>query len=561
MTTDTIAARVGEGLAVRWRRALPRRMAAPVTVVVAVGYGLAVALSGMVLTGWRGPDESLLGGATTYWPLESSVTLATLGVISVGTTLGAVRSGRWARLALSVVAVVLVLLGLDAVSIGPARIWILLVGLGCAGVALALPVGSVEREVARCALAAVPFVLGAVAQSRSSEVDKALAALRDAQFAPSSAIGLSLLTIFAVASSVEGHRERAERLTTWHISRRAVLVAVLVKLALLVALYLHLTGDFLGGPTLWRPRLDQPLSWLHAILVGGTIALVGTRSLTRPVRASGFTPRLAALTVVLAVMETAAVLALVALTVISTLAPTVYASTFLTAAGWVVDHVYAIQLSATGLILLAAAIELTVTQRLTTGRYLWLVAGIWLLPPLAGIAFASGGSVTAWATPGQVDAVLTLIVLVLLFRPIGRRGGSSARTLMALVIVPLLVLHLGNLWPSEWTDSLLRVTVVASVAIALLLNPPPVSGDTRQVERSRSLAVAGQLGILVAYLHLLTNADLTSTLGTSATIAWLWLAVPITAVLTVRVSKGATAPPSQPAMASVTPPVRHSATP
>ena len=108
---------------------------------------------------------------------------------------------------------------------------------------------------------------------------------------------------------------------------------------------------------------------------------------------------------------------------------------------------------------------------------------------------------------------------------------------MLLVVVPLVVLHLDSFWPEAWTDHLTQVAVVAAVVIALWLRPPPVYSDRYRNERSRVLLVAGQLGLLTLYIYLFNDVQLSARLGSATTIAWLWLGIPVTAVLTARVAR------------------------
>ena len=125
-----------------------------------------------------------------------------------------------------------------------------------------------------------------------------------------------------------------------------------------------------------------------------------------------------------------------------------------------------------------------------------------------------------------------------------RPGWMTARTLMGLVLVPIVVLHLESLWPSD-SVTLIELGVVLSVVIALWLNPPPVYSSKTRNERERSLLVAGNLTILVLYIYLFNDAQLAGGLESSTTIAWLWLGVPITAVLVARIRKTSARPQTE----------------
>jgi len=239
-------------------------------------------------------------------------------------------------------------------------------------------------------------------------------------------------------------------------------------------------------------------------------------------------------------MQACALLALLAITVVNAVSPTADTSGLFAFPNWVIDHVERVQLVVGGAILLAALVELWIRRTLTSGLYLWLAAGTWLVPALLGLAFASENSPTAWAAPGQVETLLTAAVLVIALSR--RAAGVNRRGLMVLIVVPLVVLHLDSFWPKAWMDHVTQIAVVAAAVVALWLNPSPVYADRRRNERSRSLLVAGQLGLLTLYLYLLTDADLASGLGSSTTIAWLWLGIPVTAVLTARVAARAYVP-------------------
>jgi hypothetical protein len=532
--------RLGDGVRTRTLRASTSNLERAVVVVVVLGHVVAVLLCLMIVTGWRGPSVVNTISGSTYWPWQALITVAALGVITVALSIGAVRSPWVRRVMLSATAVILTLFAMDALPLGPARLWLVGAGIACTAVALVLPPGRPARETLRCTVASAPFLMAFIATARSTDIDQALAAIRSQGLIPSAAILLSLVAIFAVASSVEEQRERTGRLLAWRVTRQAVLCATVLKLVLLGALYLHLTGGFLGGEPFWRPRLDRPLSWLHAAIVAGLILLVALRSWRRPLAPAGFSPRLAVVSFGVGIMQVCALVALVVVTVVNAVSPTTDTSSLFTIPNWVIDHVEMVQLVVAAAILLAALAELAVRRSLTSGLYLWLAAGTWLVPALLGVAFASDDTPAAWAVPGQVEAVLTVAVLAVALSR--RPAGVQPRTLMMLIVVPFVVLHLDSFWPDAWMDHVTQIAVVAAVVIALWLNPPPVYADRRRNERSRALLVAGQLGLLTLYLYLLTDADIADGLGSSTTIAWLWLGVPLTAVLTARVARVAGSP-------------------
>lgn len=538
MTHVGLRARLGGGLRERALRVGSPNLDPAVRVVVVLGHVVAALLCVMVATGWRGPAVPNTITGDTYRPWQALVTVVALGLVTAAVSIGAVRAAPLARLGLSATAVVLSFLTLAPLPDGPAHGWLVALGSACTAAALGLPSGSNVREVARCALVGVAPALAFVATLRSSEVDQALTALRSRGLAPSAAILLSLLAVFALASSVQEQRERSARLLAWRVTRRAVLAAAALKLALLATLYLHVTGGFLGGEAFWRPRLDRPLSWVHAAVVAVLIVVVAVQTRRQPLVAGDFTPRLGAVALGVGLMELAALATLVAVTIVSTLLPTTDTNPLFAFPNWVIEHVEPLQLVAGGAILVAAVAETAVRRRLTAGLYLWLAAGVWLVPALLGIAFASGATPTAWAAPGQVETLITLAVVVM--AATRRPADLDSRALMLLVVVPLVVLHADSFWPDAWTDHLTQVAVIAAVVIALWLNPPHAYAARRRNERSRALVMAGQLGLLTLYLYLFDDAQQSGLLGSTTTIAWLWLGIPVTAVLTARITRAET---------------------
>ena len=534
MARGGVRGRLAAAVRRRQSRAGISHLSRPIGVVVLVAQVLAALLCLVVLTGWRGPAVTNELTGATYWPWQSLMTMVALGAVAMTLSVGAVRSSLPRRLLLSAGGLVLTLLAVDALPLHSARPWLAAGAVLCTAVALLLPSRPPSFDAIRCGVVLLPFLMGFIATLRSTDVDQALAALRAGQLTPSAAIGLSMLAVFALASAVEEQRERSERLLTWRVTTSAVVVAAVLKLLLLLALYFHLTGGFLGGEASWRPRLDQPLSWAHAAIVAGVIVAIAVLSTRRPVESGGFTPRLAVLALCLGVMQVTALLTLVLVLVVDVVSPSSSTARLFAIPNWAIDHVEMVQLVAVVVLLCSAVVTVAVRRRLTSGTYLWLVGGIWLVPPLIGIAFASDSTLTAWAAPGQVETVVTVAVLAMV---LARRPAAPPRALMGLVVVPLVVLHLGSLWPDTWTQGLTQVAVVGAVVIALWLNPPPVYADRRRNERTRGLLLAGNLTILLLYVYLFNDVTLTGGLGSTGTIALLWLGVPITAVLTARVTE------------------------
>ncbi|MFK5634066.1 hypothetical protein [Ornithinimicrobium sp. LYQ103] len=536
--------RLRSGLDLRLQRILTPHLIAPVRWALLAGQVLALLLCVVVATGWRGPTEVDRIVGATYRPWQALLTMVALGTIAVAVSIASSRSRGWRRAALFVAGLVVTLLAVAAL---PSSGWgraAAVVGTGCTVLALSLPARGRVLEATRCLLASVPFVAAVVAAVvLGSDVDRALSALRADQLAVSSALALSLLAIFAAATALEEHRERTETLLTWRIGTRAVVLAACAKVVLLLALYRHLTGGFLGGEDYWQHRLDQPLSWLHAVLVAGLVTTVALVSRYRPLEGGRFATRMLVLTMLLGVMHVVALMTVVLATAVGVIGPLADPAPLFGPADWLIDHVVVLQLAGVMVLLAAAIWSLRGRRPLTTGVYLWLVAGVWLGPALAGIEFTDADDPAAWAAPGQVDTVLTLTALVIVLLPAARR--VSRRALMVLLVVPVVVLHIGMFWPDGWTRPTLQLVVVAAAAASLWLNPPPVYADRRRNERVRALLVARTVSILVLYLYLFTDPALDDQVSTTTTLAWLWLGVPLAAVLTARVGASGTRRRSQ----------------
>lgn len=541
---DGVASRLREGYQSRVRRVLTPHLAPSIRVLLIASQLLVVVLCVMVLTGWRGPAVTNDFTGALYWPWQALITVLAMGILATCLGVVAVRSRLPARLALSAGVVVLTLLAVDAVPLGPLRAWLCGLMLMSAVVGLLLPSRGVWETI-RCILVLAPFVVAFFSTLSSTGMDQALVAIRAQQLAPFAAVGLSMLAIFSVASAVEGQRERSARLLTGRITIRAVWITLLVKALLLLALYFRLTGDFLGGEAMWRPRLQAPLSWLHAVVVAVVIVGAALLTLRRPLIGRGFTSHLAALVLCLAAMESTFIAASGIVTAASAVAPTADLSAFFLVPSLMIDNAEFVQLVGVVALLVSALLVVAIWRRVTTGTFLWLIAGIWLVPPLLGIAFATSDSPAAWAAPGQVDTLLTVVVLALLLTR--RPRTASPRILMLLLVVPLVVLYWPTFWPGEWTNRLLPLAVVGAVVVALWLNPPPVYADRQRNERVRALLLGGQLTVLILYVYLLNSADLAGGLDSSSQIAWLWLGIPFTAVLTARVAGGAAGSRSEPA--------------
>lgn len=528
-------------LLLRWRRALPLSLGASVRAVVLVGYCLVLALGVLVVTGWRGPSGA--SGDNTDWPLLRGTTVIATAVISLALTLAAVRSSTWKRIGLSAITVVLTLNTVAGWPHAVSRPGLLLFCLGCTVIALVPRPGASVLETLRCVLAVVPFVAVLPGHILGGPGSQAIQSAIDLQLVPTAIIGLSFAAAFALANSAQSVRERATKLSAWRITRGAVVAAALAKLVVLVAAYLHLVGDFLGGPVYWRARLDQPLTWLHAVCVAALVVTVAVRSVANPLPARGFTPRLAVLA---ALFGFASIGAVAAIVVVRTLATLGYpAASLLTWWNAVISFAPIVQVAGAVAIMISSIGGLVRSRRLTLGIYLWLAASLWLIPPLLGslgVGLFGGSGVAFAATPAQVEVVLTCAVVVVVWVPRVGGSGRHLRALFGLVLVPTLVLDLPHLWPGQWMDFVLQIGLVGSALVTLFWSPPMVSSNQHRVEGSRALAVAGQLGILLAYVYALRDRPQMAGLDAAAILAWLWLGVPIVAALTARVAPTQAAP-------------------
>ncbi len=525
------------GFRARLDRVLPSTLSPLVRVCVIGGYAVALLLSVLVLLRWlvhASDDTGPIG--QPFDPLVSVVLLLALAVINALLALAALRSGTTQRLGLGVVAVGIATFASGWLPRMPGRQVLAVVLVVALAVALIVPLSADRpRQWLRVSFAALPCLLPAALQPFLGAADRLLIGIRAERAAVEASIGLSTLAVFAVLQSIRESRERSVRATERPVSVPMLTGILAAKAALLAALYAHLTGDFLGGPKMWT--FDRaPLTWVHALVVASAIVALGLRSLRLPVVEAGMRPRLAALAATLGLMELAAVAAFVLLMAVDVF---VAGATWpITLANWVVDHGAALQIALVAGLFVGTLVRMARGRfrRITSGQVFLVVAGVWLLPPLIGIAF--GSPVTFWAVPGQVDAALTVLAGVLLLRSAVRGSPNGRRWVLAIIVVPL-VFHLENLLPESWTAPLLSVLVVLAAAKVLVGNAPPVGADRIRTERERCLTISTQLAILVAYYVLAQSPALREGPETSAFLAWLWFAIPLVSVLTARSERSA----------------------
>jgi hypothetical protein len=490
-------------------------------------------LAAMVLAGWRGPEAATPVLGNPYWPLLLPVTILSAGLVTALLAMAAGASTTMRRWALRAVCALLALWALDSLPQWPFRLALVLLGLGTVMAAFSSPRWPLT-ELQRLLMATVPFAGAAVVSLTQGGIQADIAALRALQLGTESALVVAAIGALGVVSALQARHERAAHLIEGRASVAILVTVLAVKLMLLAALYLHLTGDWLGGEPYWRPRLNQPLSWLHAALVAALILSVVARSWRRPLEARGFRSRAAVIAASSALGYLVGTIVSVLATAATALDPMADAALLFVAAGAMIDSLDVLQLGLAVGILVSAVFWTLRRRPWSTGWYLWLLSGAWLLPPLLGIALPDQ-PITFWATPGQVDTIITLGVAgyaILLAARAELR--SHATLLVRLLLIPFLVINGARLFPDSWTQGLLGLGVVASAVVSFVLDGPRVSADPRTNQRTVTALVASQLALITTFVYLVPDAALSGQLDTAAEGAWLWLALPVAGVLAAR---------------------------
>lgn len=510
-----------------------QRVGTSARVLLATGLVLVAGLALLALTGWRGPQELSPVLGYPYFPALLPLTALAGGVASALLALVARSARTPARVTMAAGAVAVSLWVQDSVARWPFGTVVVLAGVTLVTLAF-VPAPWLDRFGLRYGLLAVPFVVAAVAGATGDGTEIDLAALRAMQAGTVSALVVAALAAFALVTALHTRHQRVARAIEGRAPPWLLAAVLALKSAALLALYLRLTGDWLGGEPYWRPRLNQPLSWLHAALVATVILVVAVRSWARPLAGAGFTRWAAILAAGAGFGYLVAALAGVIATAGSALRPDADVSGVLAMASQVIDGQEVVQVGVAAGLLVLGVYGLIRRRAWTSGVVLQLLGGLWLLPPLVGIAIPEQ-PVTFWATPGQVDTMLTIGVALYVVRA-GLVGTLRQDTtlLVRLLVIPTIVVNGDRLLPESWTAPLLTVAIVMSTVVALALDAPPVSPDRRRNERTLGLLVAGQVALLTAYLYLLPDAELTGQLDTAARGAWLWLAVPAAGVLAAR---------------------------
>ncbi len=504
------------------------------------GLAAIAALAVPVLTGWRGPEGTTPVLGNTYWPLLLPLTILSAGLVTALLAMTAVASGPARRVALGAVGTLLALWALDSLPQWPVRLAIVLLGTVMVMTAFS-PARWAIPYLVRLVLTVLPFAAAAIAGLGQGGIQADIAALRALQLGTVTALVIAAIGAFGLVSALQARHERAAHLIEGRASVALLVVVLTAKLALLVALYLHVTGDWLGGEPYWRPRLSQPLSWLHAAGVATLIVWVVTRSWQRPLVARGFRPLAAVVAAGSGLGYLVGAVVGVLASAVTALNPAADATGLFVAAGALVDSLGLLQLTLAVGILVSAVVWTLRRRAWTTGWYLWLLSGLWLVPPLVGVALPEQ-PITFWATPGQVDTAITLAAAGYAIVSATRGELRSRATLLVrLLVIPFLVINGAQLFPASWTQGLLALGVVASAVVSLGLDAPRVSADPRTHQRTVTALVAAQLALITTVVYLAPDAALSGQLDTAASSAWLWLALPVAGVLAARARPAPTA--------------------
>jgi hypothetical protein len=494
-------------------------------VAVANLVGLVI-VAALLLFDLQGPAQPVLvlNGTARFFPLVIFVVVVAGGIAMTALGVAVSRASFLERMVLSVavVAVALVTLTQLLPEVSNRGFWV------TAGLA-SVVVGLLEMQrwqrrwlpVQILALFA-PYVITLIGIGLRGSTDP-IFPVRAIALTPLAAIGAGVLAIASVAEDLESRHAVASRWTGRPRSQLVVTVVLLLKLALIAVLYAKVGRDFLGGLKVWSLRNDAPLSWAHALLVAVAIYALATVTEKRPLYDTGRRSSTAAI--------------LVTSTINSAGAPFVMAFPSLALpVMWVADHVTLLQIIAIAAIAVAACLQILRQRRLTAGTALLLLAALWLLPPLAGILVARPDNhiPTFWATPIQVDVVLTSIIALRLLMP--RRWRTSTRVQLRVILIPAVLIYSEIFFPEAWDHQLAKCFLVVAVVWLLTARAPLVSADPRRQTRVLCMLLGTQLAILVVYYLAFTSPNFQRYMSASVFVGWLWFAVPFAGNLTARIT-------------------------
>lgn len=495
---------------------------------VAVANLLALAVLGLlIVSDFRGTAKQVLAGGPSYFPAVIIVTLVAAGIAMTALGVAASRVSSWHRAALSIGVVAAALLALTRLlpEVPGRGAWVA-AGLFSVAVGLFEMRRWESRRLPVQILALfIPYLITVIGVVLRGSMDPVFIDMARAM-TPLAAVAAGVLVIASVAEALQSRHPGVSHWMDRPLPHRLVVGALLLKFVVIAAFYVGAGGDFLGGEKLWNPRTGAPLSWLHALLVATAIYAIVVASEHRPLADSGREPATAAILVSSSIGSIAALM--------------------IPGAGhWVVDHQTTLQLVAIVALAIAASVEMQRRRRLTAGTALLLLAGLWLTPALAGIlADEVGADVpTFWATPIQVDVALTGLVTIAMFTT--GRWRISTRVQLRMLLLPALLIYSGVLLPDSWDIVMGRALLILAVVWLLAARAPRVAADPRQQTRVLCTLLGAQLATLVVYYLALGDTEFERRyMSTSALYGWLWFAVPLSGILTARMSAHATHTPS-----------------
>jgi hypothetical protein len=288
----------------------------------------------------------------------------------------------------------------------------------------------------------------------------------------------SIIVTFGIADAAEARAG----LVGHHFSHKfgiiVVGVVIIIKCAFLAWRFTSDRGILGDKETLWAVRTWT--SWPHAFLVAALFVGLVLRSQARPTIQRGRSIAIAMLTVGAASVLVAAIADQFA-SMIQLLGPLVNA---LLGDGMSVplatnEHFFDIShwLALAAVIALVLVFTVWPGLRDLTGHHQALVAGLYLIPPVGAIAMLEDNPAldlpTIWATPGQVDTCLTLIVVGLtLASAISKRPLIDDWTLVRILVGPIVVIYTCLSLPEVLEVPLV---VIGALGAMFLLLPPPAS--------------------------------------------------------------------------------------
>jgi hypothetical protein len=338
---------------------------------------------------------------------------------------------------------------------------------------------------------------------------------------------------YGIARAAES-RTRALRFLFRRDLHPALVLGIVVIAAAIVVLRLTVARDLFPDPdpALWSPGTKPPLSWVHAAVVAGMVAVIALRSSRRPLLRSGERR----ITAALAAAGNADLVVSVGVILLGMLVAAASGAVYLPD-GWLVATP---ALKVAGVVAIAL-VALLPAFRGTAARWLALISAAYLIPvTVNGVLTGAGvdlppGVAGFPASPVQVTVVLVGVALgIAIVRavaaPLLTADRRSSGVVVRLAVVPLVAVHAGWLLPAAWSD-LGRVLLAVGVVLGLLFFLPPVAADRRRRTLDLLTASAAQvlaLVVVVLALPSLFDGDTFVVLGL------FWLSVAVIAALVVE---------------------------